>query len=77
MMMRRRNKNILYLATEYKNFLTQKELQIKKSSLLNVSNGSSRPEEKNNVISIIAKKSISIYLYVYHIVIEGIRPGYC
>ena len=31
--------------TGYKNFLTKKELQIKMSSLLNVSNGNSKPEE--------------------------------
>ena len=36
----------LYLMAGYKNFLTQKEQQIKMSSLLNVSNGASRkPEE--------------------------------
>ena len=35
----------LYLMTGYKNFLTQKEQQIKMSSLLNVSNDSSKPEE--------------------------------
>ena len=34
----------LYLMTGYKNFLTQKEQQIM-SSLLNVSNDSSKPEE--------------------------------
>ena len=49
--------------------------------MLNVSNGSSKPEEKNNGISTIAKtnekKSIHIYLYADHIVIEGIRLGCC
>ena len=49
--------------------------------MLNVSNGSSKPEEKNNGISIIAKnnekKSIHIYLYADHMVIEGIRLGCC
>ena len=51
------------------------------SSVLNVSNGSSKPEEKNNGISIIAKnnekKSIHIYLYADYMVIEGIRLGCC
>ena len=37
----------LYLVTRYKNFLTQKEQQIKMSSLLNVSNTSSKSEEFN------------------------------
>ena len=35
----------MYLVTEYKNFLTQKELQRKMSSLLNVSNASNKCEE--------------------------------
>ena len=43
--------------TGYKNFLTQKEFKIKMSSLLNVSNGSSKREEKSNGISIIAKNN--------------------
>ena len=51
------------------------------SSLLNVSNGSSKSEEKNNGISIIAKndeeEDICTYLYADHIVIEGVRPGCC
>ena len=51
--------------TGYKNVLTQKELQIKMSSLLNVSNGSSKPEDKNNGISIIAKNNEEEeYLYI-------------
>ena len=37
----------MYLVTRYKNFLTQKEQQIKMSSLLNVSNTSSKSEEFN------------------------------
>ena len=67
--------------TRYKNFLIQKEQQIKMSSLLNVSNTSNKPEVKNNGISIIAKNNeeypyISI-CYVDNMAIEGIRPGCC
>ena len=43
--------------TGYKNFLTQKELQIKMSSLLNVSNASNKSNEKYNGVSIIAKNN--------------------
>ena len=39
------NMGLLCLVTRYKNFLSQKEVQIKISSVLNVSNGSSKPEE--------------------------------
>ena len=39
------NMEFLYLMTGYKNLFDQKEVQIKMSSLLNVFNGSSRPEE--------------------------------
>ena len=57
--------------SKYKNVLTQKELKIKMSSLLNVPNGSSKPE-KNNGISIIAKNNEEEeYLYI------SIRPGCC
>ena len=60
MMMKKKNKifhAFLYLVTRYKNFFDQKELQTKMSSLLNVSNGSSKLKEKNNGISIIAKNN--------------------
>ena len=41
-----KHESVLYLMTRYKNFLTQKEQQIKMSSLLNVSNDASRKPEK-------------------------------
>ena len=39
------NMGLLCLVTRYKNFLNQKEVQIKISSVLNVSNGTSKAEE--------------------------------
>ena len=39
------NMDLLCLVTRYKNFLNQKEVQIKISSVLNVSNGTSKAEE--------------------------------
>ena len=40
-----KHETFLYLMTEYKNFLTQKEQIIEMSFELNVSNDSSKPEE--------------------------------
>ena len=42
-----RNKFFLCLMTGYKNVLTPKEVEIKISSVLNVSNSISKPEEFN------------------------------
>ena len=44
-LMMRRNNFFFCLMAGYKHFLTKKELQIKISSLLNVSNGSSKSEK--------------------------------
>ena len=51
--------------TRYKFFFPQNELKMNMSSLLNVFNGSNKPEEKNSGISIIAKKNEKEeYLYM-------------
>ena len=51
--------------TRYKFFFLQNELKMNMSSLLNVFNGSNKPEEKNSGISIIAKKNEKEeYLYM-------------
>ena len=58
----------LSLVTGYKNFLTQKELQIKMSSLLNISNASSKPKEfRLNDIEVVANSEEQNWIKQAHV----------